>query len=327
MCTHPNFGIRVLDKMTGAITVKFIGSYDKYHGKYNFSFDKVGSGLGDFVLLPCGQCMECRIKKAREWSIRLLHEKQLHEKSCFLTLTYNDENLPKDKGLHVDHVQKFLKDYRHELDRKQGGKKIRFFCAGEYGSKSFRPHYHLIIFGDDFTKDRLLYGVSHGHKYYISDTLKRLWPYGYHIIGSVTNDSVMYVARYVTKKITGSISAFYYDGIKPEFSTMSRRPGIAHDWLMKHSQDIYNYDKCYFKGLELRPPAYYDRLFSVLHPEEFCVIKDKRSEMMEANKEDLIKKIYSSGNVKNFDDLESYFAGKAEIANKKISKVKGYEKL
>ena len=161
MCTSPNFGIRVLDNETGAKTVRFIGSWSKYLKNREQAIYKIGDNLGDVVLLPCGNCDECKLSKAREWSIRLLHESQLHEQKCFLTLTYNDDNL-QDRGTLVkSHVQTFMKDYRRYLDYHYG-KKVRFYAAGEYGSKSGRPHYHLLIFGDDFTFDRIEWSVKHG---------------------------------------------------------------------------------------------------------------------------------------------------------------------
>ena len=321
MCTHPNFGIRVLDAETGALTVKFVGSVRKNKNLPDYILNHVGSNIGDYVLLPCGKCKECRISKAREWAIRLMHENQMHDKSCFLTLTYNDFYLPADNSLHVDHVQKFLKSYRQELDLKHDHQKIRFYCCGEYGSKSFRPHYHLIVFGDDFSYDRKEWSLRHGYQYFRSDTLERLWPFGFSVIGSVTNDSVMYVARYVTKKITGDLAEYYYDGLKPEFATMSRRPGIAHDWLLKYSGDIYNYDKCFFKGFEFKPPSYYDRIFSCLHPHEFQDLKDKRQERMISANEKLLERC------PDLPALNEYFDGRSELAESKIKKVKGYEKL
>lgn len=83
MCTSPNFGIRVLDNETGAKTVKFIGSWSKYLKNREKDIYRIGQDLGDVVLLPCGNCMECKLSKAREWSIRLLHEAQLHRKNVF----------------------------------------------------------------------------------------------------------------------------------------------------------------------------------------------------------------------------------------------------
>lgn len=46
----------------------------------------------NYVPVACGKCYECRKKKTREWRIRLAEEIR-HEKSYFVTLTIDNENL------------------------------------------------------------------------------------------------------------------------------------------------------------------------------------------------------------------------------------------
>ena len=84
--------------------------------------------------IPCGQCVGCRLERSRVWAVRCVHEASLHERNCFITLTYNDENLPSDRSLKMKHYQDFMKRLR-----KRYGEGIRFFHCGEYGSLNQRP--------------------------------------------------------------------------------------------------------------------------------------------------------------------------------------------
>lgn len=320
MCTSPLYGIRVLDYDTGAVTVKVIGSRKTALNFLPAEFQKNKGGLGDLLQLPCGQCMECRIAKAREWSIRLLHESFCHERNCFVTLTYDDDHLPADKDLHYDHVQKFLKSLRKFLDEKFG-RKIRFYACGEYGSKSFRPHFHLIIFGEDFSFDRKLWSVRHGNKLFRSASLERFWTYGFSSVGSVSYDSVMYVARYVTKKIKGDLAEFYYDGLTPEFARMSRRPGIGHDFVERFADDVYNFDEVVIGKLKLRPPAYYDKLYADAHPVEFCKIKEKRLLKSQEVINDL------ANDVTGLESLNAFYFKKNFLAKNKVERKRGFESV
>jgi hypothetical protein len=108
-------------------------------------------GLVDMpIKVACGQCIGCRLERSRQWAIRCVHEASLHEHNSFITLTYNDENLPADGSLDVRHWQLFMKRLR-----KRHGSGIRYFHCGEYGSKHRRPHYHACLFGLDFPDKKL----------------------------------------------------------------------------------------------------------------------------------------------------------------------------
>lgn len=229
--------------------------------------------------LPCGQCVGCRLEYSRQWAVRLVHENQMHDKSCFITLTFNEEELGKRENpssVDVRDFQLFMK----RLRKKHKNKKIRFFHCGEYGEEKYRPHYHAIIFGIDFD-DKYLWQTRNKQKHYRSPKLEKLWPYGNIIIGDVTFTSCAYVARYIMKKQKGKNANEDYHNpltgevINSEYCTMSRKPGIGYEWFKKYKTDVYPNDYCVINGKKIRPPRYYDNLLS---EEELEEIKNKRKE-------------------------------------------------
>lgn len=240
----------------------------------------------DELELPCGQCIGCRLERSRQWAIRCIHEAQLHEDNCFITLTFNPESLAARENpwsLDKTEFQKFMKRLRKHFNPK----KVRFFHCGEYGEKYGRPHYHAILFGVDFA-DKQLHRVINGHRLYVSETLEKLWPYGYSSIGNVTFESAAYVARYILKKVNGEQAEEHYTvidpetgellPIEPEYTTMSRRPGIAAEWFEKYHTDVYPSDYITVRGVKMRPPKFYDKLNATTRPYEMEDIKNERIE-------------------------------------------------
>lgn len=267
-CYHPLLGYRSLSINPS--------------GKRNIVFNK-NQGFADMpVELPCGQCIGCRLDRSRQWAIRCVHEASLYENNCFITLTYNDENLPKDNSLCVEHFQLFMKKLR-----KKYGKGIRYFHCGEYGENFGRPHYHACIFNFSFRDKKLLKTLENGTKYYVSEQLNELWEYGFTMIGDVTFESAAYVARYITKKITGKNAFEHYNKInyetgeiiaerRPEYVTMSRKPGIGKPWLDKFSTDVYPEDYIVLRGKKLKPPKYYNAQYEKVYPSDYEKIKNRR---------------------------------------------------
>lgn len=249
------------------------------NGKRNIVFTKRTGYIDLPIQIPCGQCIGCRLERSRQWAIRCAHEASLYDNNCFITLTYNNENLPENKSLNLKHFQDFMKRLR-----KKFGAKIRFFHCGEYGEKFQRPHYHACIFNFDFP-DKKLFNEVRGNRLYTSETLQSLWTFGFSTIGSVTFESAAYVARYITKKITGKLAESHYETMlpdgeliqrTPEYTTMSRRPGIAKEWFQKFSKDIYPDDFVIIRGKKLKPPKYYDTQYEIYAPEELEKIKHLR---------------------------------------------------
>ncbi|AXB22553.1 replication initiation protein [Lynx canadensis associated microvirus CLP 9413] len=202
--------------------------------------------------------------------------------------------------------------------------KIRYFAAGEYGSETFRPHYHAILFGLKLDDLQLYKQSPDGFNYYTSESFERVWsepasgvppsegrpyytlpdlpfladsckgsttpltPIGKCLICDVSWETCAYVARYVTKKLTGPESTFYSDhNIEPPFTVMSRKPGIARQWYDDHP-DLYDYDYINIStpagGKKFRPPKYFDKLYDIEYPEESKARKELHKNLAEEAK-------------------------------------------
>ena len=62
------------------------------------------------IAIPCGKCEQCRAAQAAEWGTRAIIETKAHKENCFITLTYNNENLPKKRTLQKKNYKNFGKD-------------------------------------------------------------------------------------------------------------------------------------------------------------------------------------------------------------------------
>ena len=245
-----------------------------------------------------------------------MHEAQMHEANCFITLTYSDENLPPGGSLDVSHFQKFCKRLR------KTGATFRYFHCGEYGDETHRPHYHAAIFGEDFIGDRVLYKMSkNGHPLYNSALLTTTWGQGHAVIGELTWESAAYVARYIMKKVTGDLAPAHYEHVdettglvtdrKPEYTTMSTgrgdSGGIGKSWLKKYAHDVYPCDFIISNGERCRPPRYYDSVLAKENPELLARLKAAR-----------IKK----AELKSADNTPERLATKKKIAELRVRKLK-----
>lgn len=288
-------------------------------GKAVVTFGRPPRGPYEKVKLPCGQCIGCRLDKSRDWALRCVHEASLHERNCFLTLTYDDAHMPEGETLVKEDHQKFIKRLREHY--RSSNPNIRYFLCGEYGNKGNRPHYHALIFNHDFS-DKVFWCNSKGNKVYRSPTLEKLWPYGYSWIGNVTWQSAAYVARYVIKKVNGAMAFDRYVSDvdvdtgevtlqEPEYIAMSRGGkggrGIAYEWYQKFRGDCGK-DYLTEGGKIYRVPRYYDDLLEVEDVEELNRRRARRKEyakqqpqldslrlrQMEKHKEAAVKRLVRS---------------------------------
>lgn len=189
----------------------------------------------------CGQCSTCRINFRRQWASRMLLEAKSSKGSGFLTLTYDDDHLPKDFSLDPAHHRNFMKRLRKELPAGS----LRFLGVGEYGGwlyeglgeRRVNPHYHYALFGLSCLGP-ITY-PSCGRRCFcdVCQLLRKVWfcddsGTG----GNITMDplnwsTANYIAGYVLKKMT-KLGDDRLEGRHPEFKRSSnggrtRKGGIG----------------------------------------------------------------------------------------------------
>lgn len=256
---------------------------------------------GDIVAaieLPCGQCVGCRIDRTRSWAIRIMHEASMHKSNCFLTLTYNDANLPFRGQLDYRDFQGFMKRLRQRWARhwksqseqdKAIAPPLRFYTCAEYG-ELHRPHFHACMFGLDAWDKRPVRLTTSHHKYWSSQMLAECWGKGFVSIGELTPETAAYVASYCQKKVTGKAAPAHYRRVDehgeyqlpPEFARMSLRKGIGEKWLKKFNSDVYPSGLVVHNGVQVKSPRYYDLK---LEEEQPVVAEELKIMRLEAAKE------------------------------------------
>lgn len=219
--------------------------------------------------IACGQCVGCRMQRASDWELRVMHEASQYPENCFITLTYAPGNLPPNASLEHRDFQLFLKKLRlHHFQTT--GQKLRFYMCGEYGETTQRPHYHACLFNIDFP-DRIEAGKSKsGAMFYESDTLTKIWGLGRATVQPLVRETASYCARYIMKKVLGEQAKTAYTLTdpetgemvqrRPEYAAMSLRPGIGHAWFKRYGNDVFPMDNVIANGERRKVPKYYDRL-------------------------------------------------------------------
>lgn len=258
---------------------------------------EVGGKEYKHVPVPCGKCEACLARRARDWMIRLREEMKDSSYACFVTLTYDDEHLPredrkvydwtidqlvtfKDVPVHrVRDCQLFLK----RLRRDNPDVKIRYFLVSEFGPKTLRPHYHAIIF--NLSRERC-------NKAYISSK----WQNGFVEVSKVTEGRIAYVTKYCF----GSTTLPYW--LPKNFTKMSLKPAIGHKWYENYKKQLETVDESdahYFaNGYSLPCPAYYVRKFSKEFESSF--LEDELAEYKQCRMEDYLDSLY----YQHLNDLE-----------------------
>lgn len=289
-CYRPVFAIDVspdLDDWTQPKKLSF-------HFPSDGDFEKVRR-QGRLLQLPCRHCVGCRLDRSREWANRIVMEQCYHEDAWFVTLTYDDDHLPpafpvdpatgEIISVHATLVKHDLQCFFKRV-RKNSGQKLRYYAAGEYGSQTFRPHYHVLLFGLHLDDLKPINKNFQKDQYYTSDFISKCWLNGYHILGKVTWQSAAYVARYTMKKATHGFDKRYYElaGIEPEFQVMSLKPAIGVQYLYDHPE-ILDYDtfsvSTLYGGRKMVLPDFFRRVLKEQRPRDAF----ERSKMSRQNVE------------------------------------------
>lgn len=229
-CEHPilayDYGI---DAITGKHKVKMVPRRLQV-GHLKDIEEYYGRDSENLLLLPCGKCPSCRMAKMKEWSVRCELEARLYDRNCFVTLTYDEEHCP--KYLRKDDLKQFIKALRNK------GFDIRYFACGEYGTKTGRPHYHIVLF--NFLPDDVKpYAKSHSGGMMMSSRLiDECWKHrGITTIQDFDTGFAAYVAGYVAKKEIQELPDDF-KGHEP-FLLMSRRPGLGYGYLKDNAHGLY----------------------------------------------------------------------------------------
>lgn len=160
-------------------------------------------GLKTGELVPCGKCLACKKRRVSGWSFRLLNQGRVSDSAHFITLTYDTKHVPiTDRGymgLSKRDVQLFFKRLRKSHE---SGTQIKYYACGEYGGKTFRPHYHIILFNAKL------------------ELIQPAWQLGQVHYGDVSGASIGYCLKYICKE--GKIPLHKNDDRQKEFALMSK---------------------------------------------------------------------------------------------------------
>lgn len=211
---------------------------------------------GELHLVPCSKCPECVGRRVSAWSFRLMLTELFCKRSYFVTLTYDNEHVPKSEKKFLTlckrDVQLFFKRLRKRVAVRDPEVKVRYYAVGEYGSNNWRPHYHLILFNADKLSIEEAWRDEKG-------------AIGGIDIGSVTGASVGYTLKYISKP--KRVPYHVNDDRIPEFALMSK--GLGHEYLTPamiawHKADLLNrmYVNTY-DGKKVSMPRYYkDKIYT-----------------------------------------------------------------
>lgn len=228
------------------------------------------AGLQDQPLqVPCGTCDGCRADQAREWAIRMMHEAQGWAENCFITLTYADRVEKADHCL-IAPTQLHKKDLQDFFKRLRKKYKFRYFACGEYGTETRRPHYHAVIFGQDFHAA----SISLQDNLYNNLDLERTWGHGHVVCAPADPATFSYVAGYCAKKI----------GDSDTFNIASTVPPLGFEWYLKNHRDLINTGHVIFNERKFPIPKAYFRFdnsnkLSFIYG-DLQAVKDQRKKMI-----------------------------------------------
>lgn len=241
------------------------------------------------ITVPCGRCAFCMATRRSDWTTRLSYEAKKHLHQYFITLTYAEPHLLWKSGksqLVKRHLQLYLKKIR------KAGYKVRYYAVGEYGSQTYRPHYHILLFG-----------------YVPENVIRSKWEFGLVHIGKVSQASISYCLKYM---VNGKAAAMR-NGRELPFVTMSRRPGLGANYLTPemiawHKSERKNY--VLMEGKKMHLPRYYKgKIFSKIDHVRIAVRDGK------ASLERLRKTLYSHRKMR---DPMGYVDEQKRIAEKRI---------
>lgn len=253
----------------------------------------------------CGKCMPCRVNYASQWTVRLLYELTDYYKlgASFLTLTYDNDHLPKDYSIRKKELSGFMKRLRRFMDYEyhEFAPKLRFYGCGEYGEKEKiyfspgasephgRPHYHAIVFGLNSDNDK--------HR----DLVRKAWTKCESWLfdkdrgresgmQEVTVDDIRYTVGYTQKKLFGPKAQSVYGEALPPFALCSQ--GLGKKFALENKERLLTNNFTFLNGKKVAVPRYFYKVFDVRASD---VIEFREMTQEEINKENefILSQFYS----------------------------------
>ena len=277
-----------------------------------YCLDKVNlkSPKYKYEQVPCNHCYACSLNNSAEWATRIMFEAKKYECNFWITLTYNDDNLPiAEKMTYGEqtfsnygdeiwmtgtlvpkHITTFLNSLRKSYERK-GHKGIKFYLCGEYGETGKRPHYHIVLMNLplDITQFYDSHIDTNFKAHWKSHEIEKFWDKGIIDICDLEWSDAAYTARYCAKKLFKQVSDLQYaaNGKVPEFVRMSN--GIGKDYFIENKEKIIKQDGVIAKTVKgnvakVKMPRYYLKMIEKENPELYQAIKESRKHMAERNR-------------------------------------------
>lgn len=191
-----------------------------------------------------------------------MQQEKVSHSAHFVTLTYNTDNVPINSSGYMTLCKRDLQLFFKRLRKLCPERKISYYAVGEYGGKSWRPHYHIILFNANpqMVEDSWLLGSSH--------------------FGNVTNASVGYTLKYISK--CRRVPAHQNDDRVPEFSLMSKGLGLNYvtDAMKRWHKDKLDVRMYHLieGGKKISMPRYYkDRIYTETEREVIGFAARKRA--------------------------------------------------
>lgn len=246
------------------------------------------------VDVGCNHCIACESIRSVKQAVQLACELKFTQgESQFITLTYDDEHLPEDYSVHIEHLQTFIKRLRHHIERhKRITGKFRYSSVGEYGGMFQRPHYHLAAFDlnlDDLEVYSKQQSSNGEYNVYESPLLTEIWGLGsikliplqfenclyitQHHFADKVNQTIPDYKKHVNHPITGKLIKLR----KKEFSTRSSRPGIGKKYFEKYYSEIFIGDSIIVNKREFSVPNYFVKLLKIADLDQYEKIKADRA--------------------------------------------------
>lgn len=285
--------------------------------------------------VACGKCVECKRQVVNSWVFRLEQEARIADTAFFVTLTYNEDFVPRmpngDLTLRYDDFKAFMKRLRKRHSKYYSeNQSPRFFCVGEYGTTTYRPHFHAIIF--NATVENIVKSWS---KWFQDEEILR--PLGFVHIGKFSMASARYTMNYLQKpmyeKIRIESGAEWktnkwgqrklvggtWTGCK-EMRKMSQGLGkafLSDKQTVKYYSDVENQTVVLSNGQNIRIPRYYrDRLYDDEMKEQ-----SRRKMFMDGQKR-IKTEVEGFGTIKVADTLTKKRKGNAKKAQHYLSNIK-----